>query len=311
MRGSGDSDGLLHDEYTAAGAGRRARGDRLARGAALVQRRGRHDGNLLGRLQRAAGRRAPAAGAEGDHHRLLDRRPLRRRRPLHGRRAARPPISAGARSSSASMCRPPDPAIVGERWRDDVAGAAARTLPLFVENWLAAPAPRRVLEARLGRARTTPRSSARSTPSAAGPTATPTPSRACSQDLTVPRKGLIGPWAHAYPHFGTARPADRLPAGDAALVGPLAEGHRHRHDGRADAARLDDGQRQAGAYHEALPGRWIAEASWPPPGITPRRLFLTDEGLRDGAGALTARALCSPLTVGTSSGNWVPVRSGA
>ena len=41
---------------------------------------------------------------------------------------------------------------------------------------------------------------------------------------TVPRKGLIGPWAHAYPHFAQPGPADRLPAGDAALVGPLAEG---------------------------------------------------------------------------------------
>ncbi len=30
---------------------------------------GRHDRHLLGRLQRAAGRRAPAARAEGDHHR--------------------------------------------------------------------------------------------------------------------------------------------------------------------------------------------------------------------------------------------------
>ncbi len=49
------------------------------------------------------------------------------------------------------------------------------------------------------------------------------------------------------------------------------------------------------AYHEELPGRWVAEPSWPPPEITPRRLFLTDEGLRDSAGALTARALVLAL----------------
>ena len=41
-----------------AGAGRRARDHRLDRGAALVHRRGRHDGHLLGRLQRAPGRGA-------------------------------------------------------------------------------------------------------------------------------------------------------------------------------------------------------------------------------------------------------------
>ena len=68
-----------------AGAGRRRRGHRLARGADMVRRQGRDDWNLLGRIQRAAGRRAPAAGPQGHRHRLLDRRPLCRRHAFHGR----------------------------------------------------------------------------------------------------------------------------------------------------------------------------------------------------------------------------------
>jgi uncharacterized protein len=60
------------------------------------------------------------------------------------------------------------------------------------------------------------------------------------------------------------------------------------------------------SYHEALPGRWVAEPSWPSPTITPQRLFLTDEGLRDEAAPLTVRAVCSPQTVGKYSGDWVP-----
>ena len=48
-----------------AGAGRCAGGHGLDRRAALVHRQHRHDRHLLGRLQRAAGRRPPAAGAEG------------------------------------------------------------------------------------------------------------------------------------------------------------------------------------------------------------------------------------------------------
>ena len=48
-----------------------------------------NDGHLVGRVQQPAGRRAAPAGAQGDHHLLLDRRPLCRRRPLHGRLAPR------------------------------------------------------------------------------------------------------------------------------------------------------------------------------------------------------------------------------
>jgi len=59
-------------------------------------------------------------------------------------------------------------------------------------------------------------------------------------------------------------------------------------------------------HHDTLPGRWIAEPSWPPPGVKPRRLFLTDEGLREAAVPLTARPVCSPQTVGKRGGFWVP-----
>jgi predicted acyl esterase len=41
-----------------------------------------------------------------------------------------------------------------------------------------------------------------------------------------------------------------------------------------------------------------------------RRLFLTDEGLREAAATLTAQAVCSPQTVGKSSGEWVPFGRG-
>jgi predicted acyl esterase len=64
------------------------------------------------------------------------------------------------------------------------------------------------------------------------------------------------------------------------------------------------------SHHEVLPGRWVAEASWPPPGITPQLQFLTDAGLRNEAAPLTARTVCSPQTVGKCSGSWVPFGRG-
>jgi hypothetical protein len=82
LRGTGDSEGLPDDEYTPA-----EQADLIARSpgsrADVVQRQGRDDGHLLGRLQFAPGRDAPAAGLEGDHHGLRLGRPLQRRCALH------------------------------------------------------------------------------------------------------------------------------------------------------------------------------------------------------------------------------------
>ena len=81
--------------------------------AGLVQRQCRHDRHFLGRVQCPAGRGAPAAGAEGHHHPVLDRRPLCRRRPLHGRRL----LTENEMWSNfmlAKTAMPPDPQIVGD-----------------------------------------------------------------------------------------------------------------------------------------------------------------------------------------------------
>ena len=117
MRGNGDSEGLMEDEYSEQELQDACDVIAWARGAALVQRQGRHDGHFLGRLQRAAGRGQAAAGAEGDHHALLDRRPLCRRHPLQGRLLLNENMGWGATMLSYSS-RPPDPAIVGDNWRD-------------------------------------------------------------------------------------------------------------------------------------------------------------------------------------------------
>src|SRR5262249_25691298 len=60
-------------------------GDRVAGGAALVQRRRRDDGNLVGRGQWASDCGAPTSGPQGDRDHLFDRRSIRRRRALHWR----------------------------------------------------------------------------------------------------------------------------------------------------------------------------------------------------------------------------------
>jgi predicted acyl esterase len=128
--------------------------------------------------------------------------------------------------------------------------------------------------------------------------------------LTVARKGLIGPWAHAYPHFA-------LPGPQIGFLQDMLRWWDHWLKG-IDTGVMDEPMLRAwmtesvkpATHHDELPGRWVAEPSWPSPAIAPRRLFLTDEGLRNGATPLTARTLCSPQTVGRCSGNWVPFGRG-
>ncbi len=57
----------------------------LDRRAAVVHRRHRDDGDLVGRVRRVAGRGAETAEPAGDRHLVVHRRPLRRRHALHGR----------------------------------------------------------------------------------------------------------------------------------------------------------------------------------------------------------------------------------
>ena len=147
-------------------------------------------------------------------------------------------------------------------------------------------------------------------PSVVGPTVIRMQSRACSKRLKVPRKGLIGPWAHAYPHFA-------LPGPQIGFLQEILRWWDHWLKG-VDTGVMDEPMLRAwmtesvkpATHHDTLPGRWVAEPSWPAPGTMPRRLFLTDEGLREAAAPLTARAVCSPQTVGKCSGEWVPFGRG-
>jgi putative CocE/NonD family hydrolase len=203
-----------------------------------------------------------------------------------------------------AMCHPPDPALVGDRWRA-MWLERLNHLPLFLELWLR----HQWRDGYWKHGSVCEDYSAIQCPvyAVGGWTDGYTNSipRLLSR-LTVPRKGLIGPWAHGYPH--TARPGPQ--------VGFLQDALRwwdHWLKG-IDTGTMNEPMLRAwmtesvrpAPYHETLPGRWIAEPSWPPPGIVVHQLFLTDDGLRADSARLTPRAVCSPQTVGKSGGAWCP-----
>ncbi len=130
--------------------------------------------------------------------------------------------------------------------------------------------------------------------------------------LRVPRKGLVGPWSHKYPHLGVPGPAvgflqeclrwwDRWLKG---IENDVMEGPMLR-------VWMQDSVPPTTRYRHR-PGHWVGEPSWPSPHIEPRRYALErDRVLPPGElppkQVLTIR---SPLTVGLFAGKWCSYAAG-
>ncbi|MDX1569603.1 MAG: CocE/NonD family hydrolase [Xanthomonadales bacterium] len=122
--------------------------------------------------------------------------------------------------------------------------------------------------------------------------------------LKSPCKGLIGPWAHTFPHLGIPGPA----------IGFLQESIRWWdrwlkgiENGIEDEpvlrAWMQDSVPPAPQY-EHRPGRWIAEDSWPSPNVTDKVFFLNRGELGDEPAEPEARTICSPQICGMRGGEW-------
>jgi len=126
--------------------------------------------------------------------------------------------------------------------------------------------------------------------------------------LKGPKKGLVGPWAHRYPHVGVPGPAidwhrEELLWWDQWLKG--------RETGIMDEPQLrlymQDHAAPASHYgHRA--GRWVEEPCWPSPNVarTAYRLgangaLAPDDGGEFAEGRLAIR---SPMGVGIAGGKW-------
>ncbi|WP_274426151.1 CocE/NonD family hydrolase [Chelativorans sp. YIM 93263] len=126
------------------------------------------------------------------------------------------------------------------------------------------------------------------------------------EHLQVPRQGLIGPWGHRYPNMGVPGPA----------TGFLQEVLRwfdHWLKGQDTGVEHDPMLRvwlqdsvPPSASYEERPGRWVAEPSWPSPDIQERVYSFGYRHLMEGdaAGANLEETVNSPLSVGQFAGKW-------
>jgi putative CocE/NonD family hydrolase len=123
------------------------------------------------------------------------------------------------------------------------------------------------------------------------------------ENLAVPCKGLVGPWGHLYPHRGVPGPA----------IGFLQECVRWWDrwlKGRPTGVEADPDLRlwlQEGvppqAHYNHRPGRWIG-LDWPSPEIEPRMLALNPGKLEETPAESRALLLRSPQTTGMAGGEW-------
>jgi putative CocE/NonD family hydrolase len=120
-------------------------------------------------------------------------------------------------------------------------------------------------------------------------------------------QGILGPWVHQYPHEAVPGPA----------AGFLQIARRWwdrwlrgiPNGAEADPAlRLyvqDSAPPDPCAPHR--PGRWIAEPVWPSPRVAPRALPLSPGGVLGGPGGVLGRPVATPQDLGLAAGEYFPM----
>jgi putative CocE/NonD family hydrolase len=126
------------------------------------------------------------------------------------------------------------------------------------------------------------------------------------EHLDCPRKGMVGPWSHKFPHLGEPGPA----------IGYLQEVVRWwdhwlkdvdngAEDGPMLRAWMQESVPPSTSY-EQRPGRWVAEPAWPAPTIEQVGHPLAHHRVAAPGETVpkTDVAIQSPLSVGQFAGKW-------
>jgi putative CocE/NonD family hydrolase len=203
--------------------------------------------------------------------------------------------------------RPPDPMLVGERWRE-IWLERLENMPFLAQEWIS----RQTRDAYWKHGSVCEDYSAieaavlsiggwhdgyRNTISH------------LVENIEAPVKGIVGPWIHKYPHY----------AGPEPRIGFLQEAKRWWDRWLKG---VDNGAGELPAYRtwlmdsiaperwfDARPGRWIAETQWPSPAIKATHLTLGDGSL-GGTPVSESAAISSPVDCGAEGGEFFPFAYG-
>ena len=126
------------------------------------------------------------------------------------------------------------------------------------------------------------------------------------EHLSAPVKGIVGPWVHKYPHFAAPEPRigflqEALRWWDRWLKG-IDTGVEND---PAYSVYLMDGVRPQ-TWYEHRPGRWVNEPDWPMGPMVQQFQFATNNQLADTATALTD-IVASPQDCGMDGGEYCAI----
>ncbi|MEO1789860.1 MAG: CocE/NonD family hydrolase [Pseudomonadota bacterium] len=124
-----------------------------------------------------------------------------------------------------------------------------------------------------------------------------------SQHLKGSVKVLMGPWAHLYPHEAKPRPRVDFVAETTRFWDRWLKGLRNGIDDEPPLRLwVQDSVAPAG-FHDARPGRWVEEPAWPSPNVSQQTLWLNNGTLDPEPRQGAEMSICSPQTFGLSGGD--------
>ena len=201
----------------------------------------------------------------------------------------------------------PDPAVVGERWREMWFNRLENTPP-FIESWVSHQQRDDFWkQGSVDEDYTAITCPVYAVGGWVDPYTNSVPRLLAG--LTGPRKGLIGPWVHSYPHTAVPQPA----------IGFLQECLRwwdcwlkDIDTGIMDEPMLRVWMPEAvppQPFEPAWPGRWVAEPAWPPAHLDPKTYLLSENRLIDTPEPFRVVTSKGAQTNGATAGVWCPYGS--
>ena len=125
------------------------------------------------------------------------------------------------------------------------------------------------------------------------------------ENLSSPVKGIVGPWNHKYPHYAGPKPAIGFLQESKRWWDKWLKGIETNVESDPDYRTYVMDSIAPSRWYDERPGRWIAEQKWPSSNIKNIQMYLSPKGLSDTASEFEL-GVDSPQHSGQASGEYFP-----